>query len=181
MRKLSLLAAITAAVTGVTSPAVAADPPSQVVIVDDAMFQSGFLTAACGTPVFITVAGVVHITLRIDRDGVLVEHDAFGNHSITFSAPATGGSASYKFGPSEYVYPEGVFIGAQSIVTLTGIHADYPGAPAEAGRTVLEGVVVGVSPDGVPFVDFTGPTLFEQGNQLSGEESLANLCAALTA
>ena len=93
-------------------------------------------------------------------------------------APATGNSFSYKFGPARFVYPEGAFIGAPSIVTLTGIHEDFPGAPAEAGRTVLVGEVVFVTPEGVPIVDFIGPTLFEQGNQL-GAESVANLCAAL--
>ena len=93
------------------------------------MFQSGFLTATCGTPVFVTIQGIVHITLRTDRNGVLIEVDSFADDSITFSAPATGGSASYKFGPLKFVYPDGVFIGAPSIVTLMGIHADFPGRP----------------------------------------------------
>jgi len=181
MRKLSLLAAIAAVAAGVAAPTVGADPPRHVTFVDDAMFQSGFLTATCGTPVFITIQGIVHITLHTDRDGVLREMDTFANHSIAFSAPATGTSFSYKFGPAEFVYPEGAFIGAPSIITLTGIHEDFPGAPAEAGRTVILGEVVFISPEGVPFVDFVGPTLFEKGNQLDFGESVANLCAALAA
>jgi hypothetical protein len=180
MRKLFLLSAIAAIAAGIAAPTVAADPPRHLTFVDDAMFQSGFLTATCGTPVFITIQGIVHITLRTDRNGVLIEMDTFADHSITFSAPATGGSASFKVGPAKFVYPEGVFIGAPSIVTITGIDANYPGAPAEAGRTVVVGEVIDVTPEGVPIVDFVGPTLFEQGNQLSGPESVANLCAALT-
>ena len=143
------------------------------------MFQSGFLTATCGTPVFVMLQGTVHITLRIDRKGVLHETDAFADYSLTFSAPSTGASVSYKFGPAFFVYPDGVSIGARSIVTTLGIHADYPGAPAEAGRTVIVGEVIDVTPEGVPIVDFVGPTLFERGNQLDGEASVANLCAAL--
>ena len=69
-------------------------------------------------------------------------------------------------------------MGAPSIVTITGIDANYAGVPAEAGRTVLVGEVIDVTPEGVPIVDFVGPTLFEHGNQL-GAESVANLCAAL--
>ena len=177
MRKLALLSAIAAVAVGLAAPA-AADPPVQLTFVDDAMFQSGGLTAACGFPVFITIQGTLHITLRTDRNGVLHEMDAFGDHSITFSAPSNGTSTSFKFGPAKFVYPEGVFVGAPSIVTITGIDANYAGVPAEAGRTVLVGEVIDVTPEGVPIVDFIGPTLFEQGNQL-GAESVANLCAAL--
>lgn len=180
MRKLSMLVAIGVIAAGVAAPTVAADPPRHVTIVDDFGFQSGFLTAACGTPVFVAVDGIVKITLHTDKSGVLREMDAFANHSISFTAPATGNSFSYKFGPAIYVYPEGAFVGAPSIVTLMGIHENIPGAPAEAGRTVLVGEVFFVSPEGVPFVDFIGPTLFEKGNQLGFADSVANICAALT-
>jgi hypothetical protein len=178
MRKLALTTAIVAVAVGLGASA-AAGPPKHVTFVDDVEFPSGFLTAACGTPVVIAIEGIVKITLFTDKDGVLREMDAFTNHSISFTAPATGNSFSYKFGPARFVYPEGAFIGAPSIVTLTGIHEDFPGAPAEAGRTVLVGEVVFVTPEGVPIVDFIGPTLFEQGNQLGFAESVANLCAAL--
>jgi hypothetical protein len=180
MRKLLFFTAIVAVAAGMSAPTVAADPPEHLTFMDDATFQSGFLTATCGTPVFITIQGIVKITLRTDRNGVLHEIDTFTDHSITFSAPATGGSTSYKFGPAVFVYPEGVFIGAPSIVTLTGVDTNFAGAPAEAGRTVIVGEVVDVTPEGVPIVDFVGPTLFEAGNQLDGAESVANLCAALT-
>lgn len=178
MRKLALLSAIAAVTVGLGAPAVAG-PPKHVTIEDDVMFQSGGLTAACGFPVFVTIQGTLHITLRTDRNGVLHEMDAYGDWSITFSAPSRETTASYKFGPARFVYPDGVFIGARSIVTLTGIQRNLPGFPAEAGRTVLVGVVVDVLPEGVPLVDFIGPTISETGNVLDPAESLANLCAAL--
>jgi len=178
MRKLALLATAAAATLGLAASAVAG-PPTHVTIEDDAMFQSGGLTAACGFPVWVTIQGTVHITLRTDRDGVLHETDAFGDWSITFSAPSNGTEASYKFGPGFYVYPDGTDVGDRSIVTILGVDSNYPGAPAEAGRTVVVGEVIDVLPGGVPIVDLTGPTLFEQGNQLDGPASRENLCAAL--
>ena len=178
MRKLALLCALAAVTVGLAAPA-AAGPPVQLTFEDDATFQSGFLTATCGTPVFVTIQGTVHITLRTDRNGVLHETDAFADYSLTFSAPSRGTEVSYKFGPAFFVYPDGVSIGATSIVTTLGVLADYPGAPAEAGRTVIVGEVIDVTPEGVPIVDFVGPTLFERGNQLDGAASVANLCAAL--
>ena len=178
MRKLALLSAIAAVAVGLGAPAVAG-PPKHVTIEDDFMFQSGFLTTLCGFDVLVTVQGTVHITLRMDRNGVLHEMDAFGDWSRTYSAPTKGTSFSFKFGPQRFVYPDGVYVGAPSIVTLTGIDANYPGAPAEAGRTVLEGVVVFVTPEGVPIVDFTGPLISQTGNILDPAAKLANLCAAL--
>jgi len=178
MRKLALLSAIAAIAVGLAAP-VEAGPPKQLTFEDDAMFQSGRLTAACGFPVWITIKGTLHITLRTDRNGVLHEMDAFGDWSIAFSAPTNDTSFSYKFGPARFLYPDGVAIGAKSIVTLTGINADYPGAPAEAGRTVLEGEVVFVNPEGVPFVDFTGALISQTGNIPDPAVSRANLCAAL--
>ncbi len=138
------------------------------------MFQSGGLTASVRDPRLHHDPGDVHITFRTDRNGVLHEMDAFADHSITFSAPSNGTSISFKFGPAKFVYPEGVFIGAPSIVTITGIDADYPGVPAEAGRTVLVGEVIDVTPEGVPIVDFIGPTLLRAGEparrcRVSGE------------
>ena len=179
MRRLAFITAIAVVAVGFGAPTVAAEPPKQVTLEDDASFQSGFLTATCGFPVFISIQGTVHITLRTDKDGVLHEIDAFTDWSITFSAPSTGESFSYKFGPAFFEYPEGVAPGAPSIVTLTGIHQHVLGVPAEAGRTVLIGEVLFVTPEGVPIVDFVGPTLSEHGNQLDPAESVATICTAL--
>jgi hypothetical protein len=98
---------------------------------------------------------------------------------LAFSAPSTGESFSYKFGPAFFEYPDGVYIGAPSIVTLAGIDQHVLGFLAEAGRTVVVGEVIAVTPEGVPIVDFVGPTLSEHGNQLDPAASLANICAAL--
>jgi hypothetical protein len=60
-----------------------------------------------------------------------------------------------------------------------GVYANYPGAPAEAGRLVVPGEIIDVSPEGVPLIDFVGSPTSDAGNVLSGAESTANLCAAL--
>lgn len=180
MRKLALsIAAVTTAVGLAAAPS-AADPPTHLFFEDDAMFQSGGLTAACGFPVFITIKGGIHIMLRTDRNGVLHELDTFNNWSITFSAPSQGTSFSYKFGPATFVYPEGTAAGAPSIVTIQGVDTRIAGFPAQAGRTVFLGEVLFVTPEGVPVADLVS-VISQTGNQLSPAESFANVCTALTA
>jgi hypothetical protein len=181
MRKLALLAAVAAVGVGLAAAPGVAGPPTQLFLQDDVTFQSGGLTAACGFPVFIDIEGGVHIMLRTDQNGVLHELDTFSDWHFTLSAPTQGTSLSYKFGPAEYVYPNGAYIGAPAIITVRGIDSHYAGFPAEAGRYVIGGEVFFVSPEGVPYVDFTGPLFSEVGNLLPQAESRANLCAALTA
>lgn len=179
MHKLALIAVALAAGVGLVGPATAGAPPTQVVVVDDFTFQSGLWTRACGFPVRITVQGTVHITLRTDRNGVLHETDAFTDWSLTYSAPSRETSVSYKFGPGFYEYPDGVYIGAPSVLTQLGIHTHVNTQPAEAGRTVSEGVVVDILPSGVPIVDTSGPLVSQTGNQLDPAASRASICAAL--
>jgi hypothetical protein len=155
------------------------NPPQHVTIEDDFTFQSRRLTQACGFPVFGTVQGTLNVVLRTDRNGVLVETDAFTDWRLSFSAPSTGNSFSYKFGPTTFVYPQGTFIGAPSVVTLYGVQANYPGAPAEAGRLVIAGEVIDISPEGIPLVEFVGQPTSNVGNVLSVAESTFNLCEAL--
>jgi hypothetical protein len=180
MRKLALALAVATVALGLAAAPVAADPPTQLFLEDDVTFQSGGLTAACGFPVFISIEGGIHIMLRTDRSGVLHELDTFTDWAITFSAPSRGTSFSFKFGPAAFVYPEGTAVGAPAIITLQGVDARYPGFPAEAGRTVILGEVIAVSPEGVPIADFL-TVLSEKGNTLPPAEGLANLCAALAA
>jgi hypothetical protein len=179
MRKLALSIAVGVAAVGLAAAPSAADPPTHLFLEDDATFQSGGLTAACGFPVFVNIQGGIHIKLRTDRNGVLHELDTFSDWRITFSAPSQGTSFSFKFGPATFVYPQGIAIGAPAIITIRGVDANYPGFPAEAGRSVILGEVIAVSPEGVPVADFV-TVISEKGNQLPPAEGLANLCAALT-
>lgn len=180
MRKLAHPFAVVAVVFGFATAASAAGPPTQLFLEDDATFPSGGLTAACGFPVLVTLEGGIHIMLRTDRDGVLTELDTFSNWAVTFSAPSQGTSVAFKLGPATFVYPEGIDIGAPAVVTARGIDAHYAGFPAEAGRSVFLGEVIGVTPEGVPIADLS-TVLSQTGNILPPAEGLANLCAALTA
>lgn len=180
MLRLSLLGAVAALVVALAVPTASADPPDRFVFVDDVTFQSGFLSNLCGTPVFISLNGTLHIILRTDKDGVLHETDAFQNWAITTSAPDFDTSYSFKFGPGFFEYPDGVYIGAPSIVTFLGVASDIPGLHAIAGRTVVEGVVIDITPEGVPIVDTSGPLISEVGNHEDPAVVRAAVCAALT-
>jgi hypothetical protein len=180
MRKLALSLAALAVAVGLAAAPTGAGPPTHVFLEDDAMFQSGGLTAGCGFPVFITIKGGIHIMLRTDRNGILHELDTFSDWSITFSAPSQGTSFSYKLGPASFVYPEGTAVGAPAIVTIRGVDTRVTGFPAQAGRTVFMGEVLFVSPEGVPVADLVS-VISQTGNQLSPAESFATICAALTA
>jgi hypothetical protein len=180
MRKLTLSIALVAVALGLAAAPSAAAPPTQLFLEDDFTFQSGGLTAACGFPVFVSLEGGIHIMLRTDRNGVLNELDTFSDWAVTFSAPSQGTSFSFKLGPATFVYPEGTAVGAPAIITVRGIDAHYPGFPAEAGRSVVLGEVIGVTPEGVPIADFV-TVISQTGNILPPAEGLANLCAALTA
>lgn len=180
MLKLSVLGAVAALVVALAVPTASADPPDRFVFVDDVTFQSGFLTAACGTPVFISLNGTLHIILRTDKTGVLHETDAFQNWSFTISDADT--SFSYKFGPGFFEYPDGVpvQIGDPSVVTFLGVDSNVPGFHAVAGRTVVTGEVFDVTPEGVPIVDTSGGVLLSQvGNHVTQAEIRAAICAAL--
>lgn len=180
MRKLAPAFAVVAMAVGLAAAPSVAGPPTHLFLEDDASFQSGGLTAACGFPVFITLEGGIHIMLRTDRDGVLHELDTFSDWSVTFSAPTQGTSFSFKFGPATFVYPEGTAVGAPAIITVRGIDTRIPGFPAQAGRTVFLGEVIDISPEGVPIADFVD-VISQAGNQLPPGEGVAAICSALTA
>lgn len=181
MFKLSFFGAVAALAVALAVPTAAAGPPDRFVFVDDATFQSFGLTAACETDVFISVAGTLHIILRTDKKGVLHETDAFQNWAFTISAPDYDTSFSYKFGPGFFEYPDGVpvQVGDSSVVTFLGIASNVPGFHAVAGRTVLQGEVIDITPEGIPIVD-TFTVLSQVGNQVTQAEIRAAICAALT-
>ena len=180
MLKFSIFGAVAALAVVLAVPTAAADPPERFVFVDDFTFQSGVLTAACGTPVFISLNGTLHIILRTDKDGALHETDAFENWAFTISAPDHDTSFSYKFGPGFFEYPEGAFIGAPSVVTFLGLDSNVPGLHAVAGRTVVVGEVIDITPEGVPIVDTIGPLVSQVGNHVDQAVVRAAICAALT-
>ena len=178
MPKLLILGAVAVMAVAFAVPA-SADAPKRFVLVDDFSFQSGLLTAACGTPVFRSVSGPVLVILRTAADGSVQETDAFQNWALTISAPEFGTAISWKFGPAFYDYPEGAEIGAPAFVTVVGLDSKVPGLHAEGGRTVLQGEVIDFTPEGIPVAD-TFATLSEVGNQVDNPVLVEAICAALT-
>jgi hypothetical protein len=171
-----LLCAMVLCVGGVAH----ADRPVQVTEELDFTFPSGFWTRMCGFVVFQTVQGTLHVSLHTAPDGLVREIDTFPSLSFQLSAPSTGGAFSYPLGPVIFEYPDGVYVGAPSVVTTLGLHRRVPGLPAEAGRTVFEGVVVFVDEAGVPVVDFGPPAIVEHGNVNDLTAMIVGACAALS-
>ena len=141
---------------------------------------SAFLTDACGTPVYVDAHGSVVLTIHVRDSGAAREIDTFPGFQTTLSAPATGGSATFPSGPSTTDYPQGVYPGAPATVTVVGLHQNLPGFPADAGQTVFEGIVVFVTPEGIPVVDTPEPPVKETGDIVDPDTGLAHICASLT-
>jgi hypothetical protein len=136
-------------------------------------------SAACGFPVILSADGMLDVTVHTNPDGSVLEQDVFPGLTITVSAPSTGRSFSHVFGPTMYVYPDGVFIGAPAVITSTGVRGDAPGIPPDAGRVVSPGVVVDVIPDLGPITVPTGPPVSQTGNFEDPAVIVAAICAAL--
>ena len=174
-----LLSALALGTIFATAGIAHADKPTQIKDEVNFSFPSGFWTRTCGLPVVQTIAGKTQIKLFTAADGSVRELDTFPGMTIVLSAPSTGGSFSQVLGPATFEYPEGVFIGAPSVVTTNGMHRRAPGLPAEAGQTVFEGVVIVILNGGVPVVDFGPPAIEEHGNVNDLLEMIDAACAAL--
>ncbi len=186
MRKLALLAALLAAAITVT-PAQASAPEQITSPVHDT-FAAGFMSDVCGIPVVITLQGVSHVTLWRDEGSGLVvrEHDVLSSFTAVFSSPKALGGTGLSFtnrspGVTTYDYGTGAEIGSTATVTLTGFAGPAAGAGSAvaAGYQRLTGTVVGITPEGIPLVDFDGPLTVEHGRWPAFELILAQRCAAL--
>lgn len=171
------LAAIAAAVLAGTSDA---NPPLHVRAPLDISAPSPEYSAACGFPVVLTASGTVDVTVHTNPDGSVREQDVFPGLTITVSAPSTGRSFSHVFGPTTYVYPDGVYVGAPAVITSYGVRGDAPGIPPDAGRVVTPGVVVAIVPDIGPITLPTGPPVAQSGNFEDPARIIAAICAALS-
>jgi hypothetical protein len=98
--------------------------------------------------------------------------------TITVSAPSTR-SFHHVFGPTTYVYPSGVYVGAPAVITSLGVRGDAPGIPPDAGRVVSPGVVVAMVPDLGPITLPTGPPVAQTGNFEDPATIVGAVCAAL--
>jgi len=185
-----LLIAVTAALAVTLAAAGAATAADVVRFRIDIGFEEPFLradiTQACGFQVYVQGDGYLNVMLQYDSAGRLLrETYSTPGAFVTYTAPAMGTSYRFPWMPREqFTYPEGATIGGPAILRSTGMIVNHPGEPAEAGVVVLKGTVVGISPDGVPFVDFTDVQIadvFARGSLARADNPTKSICSALTA
>ena len=175
---MTLILALIAA--GVLADASGANPPLHVRAPLDLSAPSPEYSAACGFPVVLSASGTLDVTVHTNPDGSVREQDVFPGLTITVSAPSTGRSFNHVFGPTTYVYPDGVYEGAPAVITSYGVRGDAPGIPPDAGRVVTPGVVVAIVPDVGPITLPTGPPVAQSGNFEDPADIIAAICAALS-
>jgi hypothetical protein len=185
MRKLALLAAICAAAFAATA-AGAATPERLTIPIQDT-FYAPFMSNACGVPVTITLQGTANVLLQRNEAGLVVrEHDVMPSFTAVFESPNDLGGTGESFtqhspAVTTYDYGAGATIGSIVVVTSTGLggQAAGPGTVVSAGLQRVVGTVVAFSPEGIPIVDFDGPTLTVHGHWPVFDLVLAQRCEAL--
>ena len=136
-------------------------------------------SAACGFPVVVSADGTLDVKIHAAPTGSVCEQDAFPGLTITVSAPSTGRSFQHVFGPTTYLYPSGLHVGAPVVITSLGVRGDAPGIPPDAGRIVTPAVVVAIDPDIGPIPLPTGPPVSQSGNFEDPPAIVDAICAAL--
>ncbi len=144
------------------------------------------VTEACGFNVYVQGEGYLNVTLQYDSAGRLLrETYSTPGAFVTYTAPTMGTSYRFPWMPrEEFSYPGGATIGGPAVYRFTGMIVNHPGEPAEAGVVVLRGTVIDISPDGVPFVDFTDDQIadvFARGSLTRAGDPTDSICSALTA
>ena len=135
------------------------------------------LTSACGFDVYLTFEGVARGILFFDQSGRLIrEVDAGG--VLKVSLASSFASLAFPLAALHTTYDgddEGsVTVGSPAVVTITGFSL----SPflLTSGRAVFNAVVIGITNEGVPLVDFVGPPIAFAGHP--GETQA--ICEALT-
>jgi len=162
MKKLGIVAAVLA--FGAFAASASAAAPATYSLDISRTYYAPFTSAHCGIPVYITADGSVEITLFYDQNGNVVrEIDRSPGFTDTFFSPATGLSFTvHSPFVAMYDYGAGATLGGAATITLVGTEGDAggPGTAVTAGRVVIPGVVIGFSPEGIPFVDAAGEQTF---------------------
>lgn len=126
--------------------------------VDDSVALSyplPYYTKLCGFPVTFGLVGPIDSLLFFDAGGAVVrEVDTQPGAVNTFSSPFR--SFSFPFASAlRTTYTAGAAVGSAAIATGDGLAGKVPGIPADAGQISFNGVVVDVTPAGIPIVGFT--------------------------
>jgi hypothetical protein len=149
-----------------------------------ASFQSPLLSEACGFPVTVSVSGALDTTL-IYNDAGLVVRQIVNTPAATATFSSLYGSFSFpEASTSVFTYPGGATLGSTANFTSSGLlrFGLVPGSGvSNAGIDIFaNAVVVEITPEGIPIVEFTESTVvISHGNRNSDEEIFSAICAAL--
>jgi hypothetical protein len=179
---LALLALVGAAAAGAGASSAPRAVHLQNAIDESESFQSAFLSEQCGFDVTITISRAIDVTLIYNEAGLVVrEIDTTPAGTVRFSSAY--GSFSFPSALTGiFTYPGGATVGSTANIRLTGLSGHVPGLTASnAGiEIVVNAIVVGISPEGIPDVEATEETSFiTHGNSVSGEDFVSAVCAAL--
>ena len=146
----------------------------------DVSFPLPDLSAYCGFEVDLVITGTANVTLITNADGVVVrEMDTQPGSRFGFASPDTGKSFDFPNSLSLHTaYPDGAAPGAKAVWRLTGLIGNAPGVASDAGMAAGEGVVLFITPEGIPIIELT-TWLVERGNRAEGVPDA--ICAALGA
>jgi hypothetical protein len=163
--------AIQASLTEATPPVhFAIKVPSEPTFLPD-------LSSACSFDVFLAFVGTARGVLFFDRNGNLIrEVDAGGVLKVVLTSPSN--SLSFPLAALHTTYEADgngdVTVGSTAVVTVTGFSLN-PLAPT-AGRAVFDAVVIEITDEGVPLIDFVSPPIFFAGHFIEAQA----ICEALT-
>ena len=184
-RRIGLLASLAALLAlggGLLGAAPAwATPPQhfhQIPFTDS--FRDDALSEACGFDVFDVIAGNISVTLLYDQSGTLIrEIDTGPTFTSSFTAPSTGKSIVSRL-PAVLIadYTGGGAVGTPAVASVTGLQFMLPPGVMFTGRQVFDAVVMSVSPEGIPGIEFTN-LISQSGNFFSGDTAPL-ICAALS-
>lgn len=185
LRSLALLLALAATSLVPVSAAAAATPLHQRFDVDET-FYGPFFSERCGIPVYFHEQGTVDVKLFYDQSGdqVVREIDTFPSFTETVFSPVadggTGKSLTYPHAAMlEFDYTAGTAIGSPVTVTSSGLQGfAAPGLPG-AGREIYTGVIVDISPEGIPLVEWPLSVISSTGTFGKVADPIATKCAYL--
>jgi hypothetical protein len=172
----ALIVAITVSVNG--AGVAGATAPVRLTDTVDVSYPLRYYSHLCGFPVHFRLAGRIDSDLFYDASGSVVrEVDTQPGAVQTFSSPYA--SFSFPFASTLVTtYHDGAAVGAPAVATGAGLGGKVPGIPADAGRITYQGVVVDLSPSGIPIVAFTGIAGFS-GHSNDPAAADAAICNAL--
>ena len=178
MRRFALLLSLAASL--VFAPTVSANQPSHFTFTFDDTFLAGGLSAACGFDVFVHLEGTAVAIVFFDKSGTVIrEIDTNPSLTVTFSAPSTGNSFTFpSAGTLLTTYTGGAAVGTPALAKVTGLLAGTGSSAPDAGTLTFEAVVIAISPEGIPIIDFVNE-IGSTGNR--NDSVTAERCATLSA